>query len=156
MTIAPSQTAYGPNLSDPSFPTDGTLRNQNQMFQPRIGFAWDVRGNGKSALRASWGIFNARQNMLTQVGAITTNGVQQLALVAGSCLSGPPGCFFRSSAGGDPPTYPGILEPGNATLPIAGADVTVFSRDYANPRVYSTNVGFDQKLIGDYTAYLDF
>src|SRR2546425_5353915 len=106
------------------------------MFQPRIGFAWDVRGNGKSALRASWGIFNARQNMLTQVGAITTNGVQQLALVAGSCLSGPPGCFFRTNAGvtpADPPTYPGIYAPGDATLPIAFADVTVFSRDYANP-----------------------
>jgi hypothetical protein len=154
--IPPSQTSYGQYLSDPAFPSTGKLPNQKKEFQPRIGFAWDITGKGTSALRASWGIFNARQNMLTQVGAITTNGVQQLALVAGSCLSGPPGCFFRSSAGGDPPTYPGILEPGDATLPIAGADVTVFSRDYANPRVYSTNVGFDQKVIGDYTAYLDF
>ena len=154
--VPPSQTSYGNDLSNPAFPSTGKLPNQKKEFQPRIGFAWDVTGKGTSALRASWGIFNARQNMLTQVGAITTNGVQQLALVAGSCLSGPPGCFFRSSAGGDPPTYPGILEPGNATLPIVGADVTVFSRDYANPRIYSTNVGFDQKLIGDYTAYLDF
>ena len=46
------------------------------MFQPRLGFAWDVRNNGKSVVRASWGIFNAQQNMLTEVGAITTNGVQ--------------------------------------------------------------------------------
>src|SRR5712692_5271588 len=75
--IPPSQTAYGVNLSDPKFPSTGKLPNQNKMFQPRIGFAWDIKGNGKSALRASWGIFNARQNMLTQVGAITTNGVQQ-------------------------------------------------------------------------------
>src|SRR5947207_79047 len=82
MTIAPSQTAYGPNLSDPKFPSDGTLHNQNKMFQPRVGFAWDTRGNGKSALRASWGIFNARQNMLTQVGAITTDGVQQQSFAA--------------------------------------------------------------------------
>ena len=155
-TVPPSQTTYGQYLSDPAFPSTGKLPNQKKEFQPRVGFAWDVTGKGTSALRASWGIYNARQNMLTQVGAITTNGVQQLALVAGSCLSGPPGCFFRTNGGTDPPVYPGIYNPGNATLPIQGADVTIFSRDYANPRIYSTNVGFDQKLIGDYTAYADF
>src|SRR6266403_3238155 len=88
--IPPSQTAYGQNLSDPNFPTDGTLHNQNKMFQPRLGFAWDIKGNGKSALRASWGIFNARQNMLTQVGAITTNGVQQQTIAAGTFFGTPP------------------------------------------------------------------
>src|SRR5260370_6342760 len=76
-TIAPSKTAYGADLSNPNFPSTGFLPNQNKEFQPRVCFAWDVRGNGKSALRASYGIFHPRQNILTQVGAITTNGVQQ-------------------------------------------------------------------------------
>jgi hypothetical protein len=53
------------------------------MWQPRIGFAWDIGDNGKSVLRASWGIFNARQNMLTQISAITTNGVQQQSIGGG-------------------------------------------------------------------------
>src|SRR5947209_13587167 len=90
MPIAPTQNADGPNFSDTNFPSDGTLHNQNKMFQPRIGVAWDIKGNGKSALRASWGIFNARQNMLTQVGAITTNGVQQQSFAAGSAFGAPP------------------------------------------------------------------
>jgi hypothetical protein len=34
--------------------------------------------------------------------------------------------------------------------------VTVFSRDYANPRIYTTNVGYEQQLVGDYAAYADF
>ncbi|HEU5236842.1 MAG TPA: TonB-dependent receptor, partial [Pyrinomonadaceae bacterium] len=38
--IAPSKTAYGPFLSDPRFPSDGTLHNQTAEFQPRAGFAW--------------------------------------------------------------------------------------------------------------------
>jgi hypothetical protein len=50
--IPPSQTAYGPNLSDPKFPSTGLLPNQNEMFQPRLGFAWDIKGNGKSAIAA--------------------------------------------------------------------------------------------------------
>src|SRR5882762_9116459 len=157
-TIPPSQTAYGSNLSDPNFPSNGKLPNQYKEFQPRIGFAWDIRGNGKSALRASWGIFNARQNMLTQTGAITTNGVQQQEIAAGSCLFTISGVCQQNSAGGPAPTYPStvpITPLPAGTFPFQ-AGVTVFSRDYANPRIYTTNVGYEQQLVGDYAAYADF
>ena len=147
MTIAPSQTAYGPNLSDPKFPSDGTLHNQNKMFQPRVGFAWDTRGNGKSALRASWGIFNARQNMLTQVGAITTNGVQQQSFAAGSAFGTPP--VFGQNAG--PISNP----PPAGTPPPPGVNVTFFSKDYANPRIYTTNVGYEQEILAGWAGYVD-
>jgi hypothetical protein len=143
----PSLTEYGPNLSDPNFPSDGKIHNQNKMFQPRVGFAWDIFGNGKSAFRANAGIFNARQNMLTQVGAITTNGVQQQAFAAGSAFGTPP-AFGQNAAPIDNP-------PPAGTIPV-GEDVTVFSRDYANPRIYSMNVGYEQQVIGDYAAYADF
>ncbi len=138
--IAPANTAYGQYLSDPAFPSTGYLPNQLQQFQPRVGFNYDVRGNGKSSFRGSWGIFNARQNMLTQVGAITTNGVQQQTI------------------SGVTPTYPNdvpvtTLPPG--TFP-AGAGVTVFDKNYHNPRIYATNVGFDQQVARDYVAFADF
>jgi hypothetical protein len=148
MTIAPSAAAYGSNLSDPKFPSDGTLHNQNKEFQPRVGFAWDIRGNGKSALRASYGIFNARQNMLTQVGAITTNGVQLQKFAAGSAFNTPP-AFGQNAA-------PIQNPPPAGSPPPAGVSVTVFSKDYANPRIYTTNVGFEQALDWDMAAYADF
>ena len=75
--VPPAQTAYGRFLNDPRFPSDGTLPDEWKMIQPRVGFDWDLRNNSKSVVRASWGIYNARQNMLSQVGSITTNGVQQ-------------------------------------------------------------------------------
>jgi len=164
-TIPPSQTAYGADLANPAFPSDGKLHSQWKEFQPRIGFAWDIRGNGRSALRASYGIYNARQNMLTQVGAITTNGVQQQSIAAGSCLfkfetgaPGGPALCGQNSAGGPPPSYPGtvpvpLLAPG--TFPFQSG-VTVFDKDYANPRIYSTSVGYEQQLFGELAAYLDF
>jgi hypothetical protein len=157
-TVAPANTAYGVNLNDPKFPSTGRLPNQNKEFQPRIGLAWDIRGNGKSALRASYGIFNARQNMLTQVGAITTNGVQQQEIAAASCLFQIAGVCQQNSAGGPAPSYPGTVK-----IPLLPAGtfpfqpgVTVFSRDYANPRIYTTNVGYEQQLVGDYAVYADF
>jgi hypothetical protein len=146
-TVAPSKTSYGQYLNTPGFDSTGFLPNQNKEFQPRVGFAWDIRGNGKSALRASYGIFNARQNMLTQVGAITTNGVQQQEIDAGT---------FFNTAGGPPPTYPGTVPVPTVTPPLVGAGVTFFSKSYANPRIYTTNVGYEQQVVGDYALYADF
>ncbi|HZV58989.1 MAG TPA: carboxypeptidase regulatory-like domain-containing protein [Candidatus Eremiobacteraceae bacterium] len=153
--IAPANTAYGSNLTDPNFPSTGKLPNQNKEFQPRLGFAWDITGKGTSALRASVGIFNARQNMLTQTGPITTNGVQQQEIAAGT--------FFNTAnafAAPPPPTYPGVvptppLRCGGGKLPCTPG-VTVFDKSYANPRIYAFDVGYEQKIIGDLAGYVDF
>ena len=156
-TLAPSLTAYGVNLSDPLFPSTGFLPNQKKMFQPRLGFAWDILKNKKSVLRGSWGIYNARQNMLTQVGAITANGVQQQSIFASSCVN-PPACdFFNTGTGGPPPTYPNTvpvtpLAPG--TFPFKPG-VTVFDKNYANPRIYTVNGQFEQQIAASWSAYLD-
>ena len=147
-TIAPSKTSYASNFSDPKFPSTGFIPNQKKMFQPRVGFAWDIRGNGKSVLRASWGIFNARQNMLTQVGAITTNGVQQQSFAAGSAFGTPP--VYGTNAG------PIQNPPAAGSAPPSGVSVTVFDKSYQNPRIYTTNVGYEQALFGDYAGYVDF
>jgi hypothetical protein len=138
----PAQTAYGPYLSNPRFPSTGYLPNQKKLFQPRLGFAWDLTGNGTSVLRANWGIFNARQNMLTQVGAITTNGVQNQQVT-------------QFTPAGNP-TYPNTLPLSPQAGFPPGIGITVFDRHYSNPRIYTTNVGYEQQLFGDYVAYLDF
>jgi hypothetical protein len=139
LTIPAASTAYGRFLGDPRFPSDGTLPDQWKQFQPRVGFAWDLANNSKSVFRASYGIFYARQNMLSQVGTITTNGVQQQTIFGN-------------------PVWPNVLAPTPVppgTFP-AGTGVRVFSRDYENPRIYSTNVQFEQQVAPDTAVYVDF
>ncbi|HEX3249626.1 MAG TPA: TonB-dependent receptor, partial [Pyrinomonadaceae bacterium] len=53
--VPPSQTVYAPLLSNPRFPSDGTLHSAKKEFQPRVGFAWDISNQGKSVLRAHAG-----------------------------------------------------------------------------------------------------
>jgi hypothetical protein len=150
--IAPAQTAYGVNLSDPRFPSTGKIPNATKMFQPRLGLAWDVRNDGKSVARASWGIFNAQQNMLTEVGAITTNGVQQQTLFAGDVG---PGVFI--SPNGPAPVWPNDITPSAlppGTFPFQPG-VTVFDRNYKNPRIYAANFGFTKQLAPDWAGFVD-
>jgi len=147
-TVDPKTTAYGAFLSDPRFPSDGTLPSQWLEFQPRAGVAWDVNRDGRTLLRASGGIFYARQNMLSEVGSVTTNGIQQKS-------------DFRSSGFAtfaDMPVWPNLLAPSAVpagTFP-AFTGVRVFDRDYRNPRIYSVSVGFDRELAPSLAAYVDF
>ena len=155
--VPPSQTAYGIFLNDPRFPSDGTLPSPKKEFQPRLGFAWDISKVGKSVLRATSGIYYARQNMLSQVGSITTNGVQQQTIFVNTPLI---------ALGVPPPVWPNVVAPPSTVTPcVAGSisnpfpcfsGVRVFSRDYANPRIYTTNVGFEQELVEDWSLYLDY
>jgi len=141
----PSGTPYGIYLNDPAFPSDGKLPSQWKEFQPRLGMAWDIGGKGKSVWRASAGIYNGRQNMLTQTSALTTNGVQQQTLASGS---------FANGFGATPPTYPNVITTG--ITPGSGAGVHVFDRNYKNPRIYSYNTQFEQEVARDVSVYVDF
>src|SRR5258708_22524718 len=120
------------------------------MLPPRSGCAMDGRGNGKAGLRANWGIFNARQNMLTQVGSITTNGVQQQSF-AGGLFVGPccPTPVFGQNAG------PINSPPPKGSPPPLFAAVQVFDKAYANPRIYTANVGYEQEIASGWAGYLD-
>ena len=154
--VNPQDTAYGIFLSDPRFPSDGTLPSDTKMFQPRLGLAWDIASNGRSVLRASYGIYNARQNMLSQVGSITTNGVQQQTLFANTdnIRQG-----FTAA-----PVWPGLLTPtassctgprGTNPFPCFSG-VRVFDRDYENPDIYTANFAFEQEIAPDWALYFDF
>jgi len=147
----PAQTAYGPLLTNPLFPSDGTLHSPKKEFQPRLGFAWDVSKKGTSVLRASYGIFYGRQNMLTQVGSITDNGVQQFGIFCNSTFA-----FTCFGAAARPPIWPGIQNvPPLGGIPF-GASVRVFDKNYANPRIYTMNAQFEQELARDLSLYFDF
>jgi hypothetical protein len=156
VAVPPNQTAYAIFLNNPAFPSNGTIPDQTKMFQPRVGISWDPWNNGRSVFRASWGIFNARQNMLTQVGSITANGVTQQTIFRNS---------FLNAIGLPAPVWPGLTPPpgagtctdGGVTNPFpCFTGVRVFHRDYQNPRIYVTNAAYEFEVAPNTSLYADF
>ena len=117
------------------FPSNGTIPSDWDMFQPRLGVAYDVHGDNKTLLRGSAGIYYARIPGLNLASTRSTNGSRGQSI-------------FRSSALtpilGPPPTY-GELLPTPQGDPFRPS-IFVFDQNFENPRTISTNVGIEREL----------
>ena len=149
-TVDPTTTAFARFLNDPLFPSDGTIPSQWNMWQPRVGMTWDPTSTGRSVVRGSAGVYSARQNILSQVGSVTTNGLQQQTIFASTDL--------QRQFGIPMPVWPGVVSP--APLPPGTfpdfSGIRVYDRDYKNPRTYAFNVGYEQQVGAQWAAYVDF
>ena len=118
------------------FPSDGTIPSYWKMFQPRFGLAWDVRGDARSVVRASAGLYYARVPGLVLASTRSTNGSIGQSLFRNSALTG---------ILGPPPDY-GELLPAPTGQPFQPG-VYVTDRDFQNPRTFSATVGVDQEVL---------
>ena len=125
-------TAAGPQ----TFPSDGKIPSDYNMWQPRLGITWDPKADGKSVVRGSAGIFYARIPGLSLASTRSTNGSVGQTLFRNSALT---------PILGPVPAYPGLIPASQIGAPFL-PDVFVFDKDFKNPRTTAASLSYEREV----------
>lgn len=117
-----------PNLV---IPQTTSMPSDKNNFSPRIGFALDVFGNGKTLLHGGFGLYYGR----------IQNGTIYKALAS----TGSPNAQFQlsTSSSATAPLYPNIVSSGTAP---AVSNITAFAKGFQNPVSDEFNLSVQQAL----------
>lgn len=105
---------------DPGYPGHAVGKRQFAEFAPRLSVAWDPRGNGRTAVRAAYGLFYDRPHLNYYLGFSTGPPLGAVTTVTNTTFDDP----WVNTPGGNPfPVVPGptMAFPRNArylTVPL--------------------------------------
>jgi len=117
----------------------GEMPKAQLMFNPRVGFNWDINGNQKTQLRGGIGIFTSRLPLVWPGGSYTNNGVTI-------------GGVYHRSSWGEPiwfrPEWDNqyTAQDFGAEDPIPSGQMDLFAENFKYPQVLRTSVAVDHKL----------
>ncbi len=129
------------------FPSDGTIPSDYKMFQPRLGISWDPKGDGKTVVRLSGGLFYGRIPGLSLASSRSTNG---------SRLANAFRASFFNGFGVTPPTYPNLLPASAGEGTPDHPAVFVFDRDFQNPRTWAASVGVEREVVPNLSLLVQY
>jgi outer membrane receptor protein involved in Fe transport len=128
----------------------GGIPTSYSHFSPRLGFAWDVRGDGKTSIRGAFGIFygsisgnewNTMTNFQPFSTRLTFTNINQKTNAAGVPLGASLSNPYNAFVGGNPFPYKGTFTTGGGLFPVAS--------DFKWPRTYQMNVSVQRQVTKD-------
>ncbi|MEM6453662.1 MAG: TonB-dependent receptor [Acidobacteriota bacterium] len=127
--LFPDEPTANPQSLEFGFRTD-EMPDGNAIFSPRVGFNWDISGDGSQQLRGGIGIFSGRTPYVWLSNQYSNTGIE----------------FTRISARGDIQFVP---DPDNQPTELGFAftnEINLVDPDFELPQVLRASLGYDRDL----------
>lgn len=120
-----------PKIPNAAIPQTAQFPSDKNNIAPRIGFALDVFGNGKTLLHGGFGLYYGRMQNGTIYKALSSTGA--------------PNAQFQinTSSSATSPVYPVIV---STATPPAVSNITAFAKGFQNPVADEFNLSIQQDL----------
>ncbi|MFN2578214.1 MAG: carboxypeptidase regulatory-like domain-containing protein [Pyrinomonadaceae bacterium] len=131
----------------------GGIPTSLSHFSPRIGFAFDPKGDGKTSIRGAFGLFygsisgnewNTMTNFQPFSTRLTFTNINQKTNAAGVPLGASLSNPYNAFVGGNPFPYKGTFTTGGGLFPVA--------TDFKWPHTWQGNFGVQRQLTKNITV----
>lgn len=140
---------------DPGVPK-GFYKAEHDLLAPRLSLAWDVQGDGKTAVRAGFGKFYGSTALQTLDWPSEQNPWQPSAACLGDTIASNPWLACKSPTYSAPPTPFSFSTVENFNWPSVVPQIYGFAPDYKTAFNYQWNVSAQRELSKNLTLQLGY